>query len=314
MTEAAAAAGKHVICTKPLTAYVGQDLGADAPEEAVGERDRETMLAVAVADAEAMLAATRAAGVRLFYAENWLFAPSIVRARELLAAAGGRVLEMRGHESHSGSHSPYSRSWRATGGGALLRLGAHPIGAMLAIKREEGMLRDGRAIRPVAVTAETADLTRVAGLEARNTHVATGWKDVESWGTCVIAFEDGSRATAFGSDVMLGGMQSRLLVMSSNSHLDCRLSPSDALRAYASTEEVLGDQYLMEKLDSHAGWSAVMPDEDTSSGAVAMCEAFAHAIAEQAPCAADGELGAGVVRVLYSAYVSAAQGRRVLLD
>ena len=29
MTEAAAAAGKHVVCTKPLTAYVGQDLGED---------------------------------------------------------------------------------------------------------------------------------------------------------------------------------------------------------------------------------------------------------------------------------------------
>ena len=51
MTEAAAAAGKHVICTKPLTAYVGQDLAAHASDGDVSAQPRERMLAVATVDA-----------------------------------------------------------------------------------------------------------------------------------------------------------------------------------------------------------------------------------------------------------------------
>ena len=54
MAEAAAAAGKHVICTKPLTAYTGQDLPEDASDADVAGRDRGEMLRVAEADARAM--------------------------------------------------------------------------------------------------------------------------------------------------------------------------------------------------------------------------------------------------------------------
>jgi hypothetical protein len=61
---------------------------------------------------------------------------------------------MRGGECHSGSHSPYSKRWRTAGGGALLRLGVHPIGAMLHLKRQEGLRRSGRPIRPRTVVAE----------------------------------------------------------------------------------------------------------------------------------------------------------------
>ncbi len=64
----------------------------------------------------------RAARVHLMYAENWVYAPPIAKAARLAAASGGVILEMRGGECHSGSHSPYSKEWRYTGGGALLRL------------------------------------------------------------------------------------------------------------------------------------------------------------------------------------------------
>src|ERR1700730_4966810 len=44
MTEAAAAAGKHVICSKPLTAFDGNSLGADVEPSSVA---RSEMLAAA---------------------------------------------------------------------------------------------------------------------------------------------------------------------------------------------------------------------------------------------------------------------------
>ncbi|MAE77069.1 MAG: oxidoreductase [Planctomycetes bacterium] len=306
MAELAAAAGKHVICTKPLAAYVGQDLDASARDEEVSARDRRDMLRVAVDDAEAMVAAGSCYGVRLMYGENWIYAPSIQRARDLLASSGGVILEMHGHEAHSGSHSPYSKLWRHAGGGALLRLGAHPIGAMLWLKRHEG-------VHPVGVTADVADLTKNPALTADNTSVETGWQDVENHATVIIEFADGSRGIARGSDNLLGGMESKLDVLASNCHVKCSMSPNDLVRAYAPDEEVLADEYLMEKSSSQAGWSTPIPSEDWCSGQLAMIQDFVAAIREGRGALSDGELGVEVTRVVYSAYVAAAEGRRVEL-
>ena len=249
MTEVAAAAGKHVICTKPLTAYTGQDLPEDASDADVAGRDRREMLRVAEADARAMVEAAERAGVQLLYGENWIYAPAFRRALGLLEKADAVLIEMRGGECHSGSHSPYSRVWRHTGGGALIRLAAHPVGAMLHLKRAEGLRRSGKPVRPAWVSAETADLSAVAGIAADELRIAGGWGEVENWGCAVI--------------------------------------------------------------DSGAGWTTPMPDEDWTSGQLGMCRAFAANLLEGAAAESDGELGLEVVRVLYAAYVASAEGQRV---
>lgn len=297
LTERAAAAGQHVLCTKPLAAFWGQGLGAEASAQAVAATDRATMLARAVEDAEAMLAACARAGVQLFYGENWVFAPAIRRAAELGAASSGTIRELRGWESHSGSHSPYSRDWRHTGGGALLRLGAHPVGAMLWLKRREGLRRRGEAVRPVSVTAELAGAAN----------------EIESAGTCAIRFDDGTLGLAHGSDHMLGGMQSHLTVLASDHRFECALSPIDTLRAYAPRDGTFGLEPIMEKISGQGGWTTPIPDEDWSSGQQGMLQSVADALASGAAPEADGALGLETVRVLYAAYQSAAEGRRILL-
>ncbi|MCA9322603.1 MAG: Gfo/Idh/MocA family oxidoreductase [Planctomycetes bacterium] len=313
-TERAARAGKHVVCTKPLTAYVGQDLPEEISDEAIAKRPREEMLAVVTQDAQAMVDACDAAGVRLMYGENWVYAPGMRRAAAMTAASDGVILEMRGFESHMGSHSPYAKRWRHTGGGALLRLGAHPIGAMLHLKTAEGIRLQGRAIKPVAVTAEVADLTKNAALTASNTRIATGWHDVENWGSVIIHFEDGSRGLAWGSDNLLGGMESRLTILASNHHLEVNLSPHDLVRAYASTPGTFQGAYIMEKCDTDAGWTTPLPDEDWTSGHAAMCEDFVDALREGREALADGRLGLEVTRLVYAAYLSAERGARVTLE
>lgn len=312
LAEAAFAAGKDVLCTKPLTAYVGQDLEGPAAEAHAGQQDRRHMYRVACAEAAAMVGAARRHQRRLFYGENWVFAPAIVRAQRLLAAAAGTILEMRGWEAHKGSHSPYSRSWHHTGGGALLRLGSHPIGAMLHLKEQEGLRREGRPVSVESVTAEVADLTRTRGF-APPSPLATGWKDVENWGCAILRFEDGSRGIVYGSDNTLGGMESKLEIYSSTSHLKCHLSPHDLLQAYAPADGTFGDEALMEKVDTQAGWSTPLPSEDWSSGQLALCDAVVQSAREGVEFPASGELGHQVVRVLYAAYVAAAEGTRVSL-
>jgi predicted dehydrogenase len=185
---------------------------------------------------------------------------------------------------------------------------------MLHLKRAEGLRNGGEPIRPLAVTGEVGDLTQVAGVNPENLEIATGWRDVENWGCAIIQFSDGARGVAYGSDNQLGGMESRLEINGSNAAIRCNLSPHDLVRAYAPNGEVFGDAYLQEKLDTGAGWSTPLPDEDWSSGQLAMCQAFADALQRGEPAEADGELGLDVIRVVYAAYASAAEGRRITLD
>jgi predicted dehydrogenase len=301
IAEEAAASGKHVICTKPLTAV-----------ETPG--NSEEMLRSALASADAMLSAAERAGVRLMYGENWVYAPSIQKAGRLAAASGGAILEMRGGECHSGSHSPYSKEWRTSGGGALLRLGAHPIGAMLHLKREEGIRRSGRPIRPKAVIAETGDLTRTTGFDTHSApSMATGWADVENWAGAILTFEDDTRGIVFASDAVLGGMESSLDLHLANAGIKCRLSHTNLVTAYAPDPSVFESEYLMEKLETKAGWSMPAPDEDWANGHLAMIQDFVASVAEGRPAQSEGNLGRDVVAVVYAAYLAASEGRRVTL-
>jgi predicted dehydrogenase len=309
MTEAAAAAGKHVICPKPLTAFDREAVPQGTDFRAV---PRVEMLRVALANADAMVAAAERAHVHLMYAENWVYAPPIVKANRLAAASGGVILEMRGGESHSGSHSPYAKEWKYAGGGALIRLGVHPIGAMLHLKRQEGLRRAGQPIRARAVVAEVGDLTRNPAFEQEKQHwIGTGWVDVENWGSLLLTFEDGTRGIVWASDAVLGGMESSLQVFLSNAHIKCNMEHSGLVSAFAPSPTVFEHEYLMEKLETKAGWSAPAPDEDWMQGHVHMVQDFVESVAMGRPPLADGRLGRDAIEVVYAGYVSAADGRRV---
>jgi predicted dehydrogenase len=307
---AAAQAGKHVICTKPLTGYFGES----GDQQPVGSTAKRAMFEVVTRDAEAMLRAAEVANIKLMYAENWVYAPAIQKARALVEASGGAILEMRGAECHSGSHSIYSRRWRDTGGGALIRLAAHPIGAALYLKRVEGVVRTGQPILPAAVIAETGSLS-IAGSGAKQTGewLVQDWVDVEDWGTILLTFTDGTKAILSGSDVHLGGLSSTLELTLTNARIVCHLSPTDLCTAYTPDVSVLSGTYLLEKLETTAGWSHPAPSEIWTHGHVQQIQDFMDAVTEDRPPQSDGHLGRDVVDVIYAAYVAAEEGRRVPL-
>ena len=84
------------------------------------------------------------------YAENWVYAPPIVKAKNLLQKVKSKILEIRCGESHSGSHSQFASEWKYTGGGALIRMGAHPYGAVIPFETVGGNDRNGTPIKPKA--------------------------------------------------------------------------------------------------------------------------------------------------------------------
>jgi predicted dehydrogenase len=307
---AAAQAGKHVICEKPLTGYFG---GPEAAEP-VGRTLKSLMAARALDSADRMIAAAHASGTKLMYAENWLYCPAVQRAAELAAAAGGAIFEIRAEESHSGSHARYAKRWAQAGGGSLMRLAPHPIGAALYLKQQEGMRRSGVPIHPLSVTAEVGHPTRMASFQAEGRHwIVKDWQDVESWGALIIAFEDGARAVIHASDVALGGIETLLQVSMSNGRIQCDMSHSGLVRAFVPDAAIWGDAYLMEKVDHKGGWSYPSTDEHWMLGYPHEMQDFVEAVAWDRQPRSTAELGRQVVQVIYAAYQSAEEGRRITL-
>jgi predicted dehydrogenase len=305
---AAARAGKHVIVEKPLTGYFGAD------GERIDAIPRERMLAGALANADAVLEACRQAGVTLCYAENIVYAPAVGKLKRLLEVGGGALLDLRAEEAHSGSVAPYSRRWRTSGGGSLLRMGSHPIATLLHLKHFEGRLRGGRPIRARSVFAETGALTRLPHVEAEpKAYLQTGWADVEDWACALLTFEDGTRGTVLASDVSLGGVKNLVTANMSNGVAQIAINPNTGMQLYAPDAGIWGQEYISEKVETRAGWQFPNPVEHWMRGYAEELTDFVEAIREGREPVSGGDLARETVEVIYAGYLSAAEGRRVEL-
>jgi len=298
----AARAGKHVIVEKPLTGFFGD---ASTP--------RAEMLRAALATADALIEACRASGVRLCYAENWVYAPPIQKARRLLVAGGGPILRLVGEESHSGTHAPANKRWLTAGGGSLLGKGCHPLGGILYLKADEGQRLRGRPVRPVSVLAEVAQLADTAlfrGAGPRYLNTVEG-ADVEDWGSMLVRFDDGTVAQVSAADVVLGGIRNQLQIYGAKSVIFCNINPNDAVQAYAPDPAVFGNEYITEKIETKAGWTFPQPDEDWMTGYPGELQDFMESVTLGREPLSGGALARDVLAVTYGAYLSAAEGRRV---
>jgi predicted dehydrogenase len=231
---AAARAGKHIICEKPMTGAFGPSDGRTGPARAHDERER------ALASVAAISEAVRRGGVLFLYAENWLYAPAMSKTKRLLEVSKGAILDIRAEESHSGSHALRSRRRESAGGGALIMLGAHPIGAVLHLKEHEAKVAGIDPVRVASVTAELAPFYE-SGAVRRTGHdwLVSDWQDVETWANTVLSFSDGSRAVITASFAMLGGVRNRFEVYTTNAVYHAAMTPNDALMVFTPDRDAL---------------------------------------------------------------------------
>ena len=294
---------KFAIVEKPLTGYCG-----DGSPDFHGDRfPKEEALTHGLASVERMLDAERKSKGKILYAENWVYAPAIQKEREIIEKTGAQVLWMHGEESHSGSHNPTYAYWKYSAGGVMIGKGCHPLSAALYLKRIEGMTRDGKPIRPKTVTARTCALTRMDNFRDEG-HIRRDYHDIDDFSMMHVTFEDGTVATIFASDIVLGGIHNWLEVCANNHRTLCNINPNTAMQVYNPVDANFGDIYTVEKIGNKQGWTALPPDEDWFTGYPQEIEAFYRTVAYGDPVESDSRLAADTISTIYSAYVSAERG------
>jgi predicted dehydrogenase len=207
----AAQAGKAIVCTKPLART-----GAEAAD---------------------IMRIVREAGVMHGYAETEVFAPNVVRAREMIeGGAIGKVLTVRAREAHSGPHAPHFWDADLAGGGALLDMGCHTIEAARYFFGKEDV--------PTEAFAWGATMSHADKTTAEDNAIA------------LVKFANGGISITEASWSAQGGMELRNEVVGTGGRI---ITDSTATPVWGFVSKPAG--YLMEKADADTGWVYPIPDE-----------------------------------------------------
>ena len=298
--------GKHVICEKPLVGYFGRP----GDPEPIGEKvSKKIMFEYLLKDLEEIANVRKETGKKLMYAENFVYAPAVLKAGEIIRAKKSRILYMKGEESLKGSSSPVAGEWKKTGGGIFMRNGVHPLGAILYLKEQES-IAIGQNITVKSVLGDMGYATKNLS-EHEHRHIEARPQDVEDAGTAILTFTDGSKATIISTDNLLGGSKNYVEIYANDTAINCRLTMNDAMETYMVDDEGMDGVYLSEMLPSVTGWNRPFVADEVLRGYCNEIVDFLGAVLEDREPEGCFELAAQVMKVTYAAYYSDEEGRRI---
>ena len=253
----------------------------------------EKPLSTTVEEATRMVEAAEKAGKKLFYAEDWLFAPAMNKALAVIKEGGiGKPLYIRARECHCGSHSPFAQTLKYCGGGCMVHLGIHPVGFMLALK-------EGSWTELVAMTSGGAE-----------TNLVHKQMEGEDWSACMIKFEDGTSALLEANYVTTGGMEDVIDIYGTEGCMHIDLTFSSAISCYSMP----GLSYTVEKAEITTGWSKPAVDEKFNLGYVGEIRHFMECCLknQDAKTGLRGIDGLEALKVVNLIYKSAREGIKIV--
>jgi predicted dehydrogenase len=301
-------AGKHVICEKPFTGYFGE---ADDVKPIGSKVSKQKMYETVLKEIEEAREIIKASEKIFMYAENYVYCPSIIKAAEIIRSKKSKLLFMKGEESIRGSSSPVAGMWEKTGGGSFIRLGCHPLSGVLWLKQVEAQARNEQ----ITVTSVVADMgnigTSLTAYDKR--HLTSNPIDVEDFANVTLTFSDGTKAVVMASDNVLGGVKNYIEIYANDGTLMCNITPADNLKTYFLDQEGLEDVNFSEMLPEKTGWNHVLIADEIMRGYTYELQDFVECVSYGRKPLSDIDLAYETTKIMYAAYLSASEGRKVAL-
>lgn len=296
-------AGKHVICEKPMSGYFGKP----GDKEPIGNMvSKEVMYEELMKSLDKLREIVESSDRKFMYAENFVYAPAVTKAAEIIRKKQSRILYAKGEESLKGSSSPVAGEWSKTGGGTFMRTGAHPLSAILWLKHEEAMAH-GEEITVQTVFADMGRITpNLSDYEHR--HIAARPLDVEDCATVIITFSDGTRAVVIATDTLLGGSKNYIELYCNDTAINCKMTMSDMMETYFLDEDRLDDVYISEMLPSKIGWNKPFLEDEIIRGYTDEMRDFIECIYYDREPKSGFGLAYDTAKIIYAAYKSAELG------
>jgi predicted dehydrogenase len=234
-----------------------------------------------------MIAACKKAGVLLMYAEELLFAPKYVRVKTLIdEGAIGEPFLAKQSEEHPGPHMPWFWDVNRSGGGVLLDMGCHSI----------------EYTRWVLGKPKVKSVTAFMG-----TYMHHGRTKGEDHSYAIIEYEGNKLAMIENSWAKGGGVDDRCEIYGKKGHTRADLLRGSSLLTYS--EEGYG--YAVEKAGQTKGYTFTMFEEIWNYGFPQEMQHFIDSVLGKVTCMETGEDGREVLKIMYAAYQSAGEGRKI---
>ena len=278
-------ANKHVICEKPLCGYFGE-----------GSDDGNKKYEVVKKDLHEIEEVINKTKKRFFYAENFIYAPAIIKAAEIIKNKKSKILFAKGEESLAGSSSAVANLWNKTGGGSLIRVGCHPLSAILYLKRLNN--------KNIKVTNVKADISCVTNTLTKKQHrfIKARPVDVEDTAVVTVSFSDNSKALIIACDTRLGGSKNYVELYCNDTFMECNLTLNDMMSTYFLDEEGLENVEISEMLQTKTGWNHPFIEDDVVRGYTNEMQDFMECIAYNRKPRSDFQIARDTIDVIYRAY------------
>lgn len=276
---------KHVICEKPLCGYFGD-----------GNTDGKKMYKEVQKQLERIEKAVTQSKQIFCYAENFIYAPAIEKAAEIIRNKKSKILFAKGEESLAGSSSAVANLWSKTGGGSLIRVGCHPLSAIIYLKR----LND----KNIEIIDVKADIGCVTNSLSRKQHrfIKAQPVDVEDTAVVTLTFSDNSKALIIACDTRLGGSKNYVELYCNDTFMECNLTLSDMMKTYFLDEEGLENVEISEMLQTKTGWNNPFIEDDVVRGYTNEMQDFMECIAYKRKPKSDFDIAKKTIDTIYRAY------------
>jgi predicted dehydrogenase len=295
-TELAGAAGKHVICEKPLC--------------------------LNLTEADRMIDACQRAKVKLMYAEELCFTPKYVRLKRLLdEGALGKPYMVKQCEKHDGPHAGWFWDVKRSGGGVTMDMGCHAfeffrwvLGKPMRATRESsaGEVQTQSHETPLGEIVPLVRPRAVSVYAEMGTFVHAERTEGDDNAVIIVRFQtdDGEvLGIAEESWAKKGGMDDTAEVHGSHGVAYADLLQGNAILTYSDT----GYAYAVEKAGLTRGWSFTAFEELWNYGFPQEFTHFIDCIVNDRQPLVTGEDGRAVLEIILAAYASAGSGQKVML-